>query len=244
MRCGSSVGWAFAVAVAVIGCRHNDTAPGPATGVGGAGGATADAGGSDAGGTDAGLAPADADTDASAPLDQRAEAGGGGGGQGGAGTGGAGGTGGAPPDVPGCVAAISVGSSHACARRTDGTLWCWGSNTNGEIGIGTPFTASILAPTQVTALGVRVIQAAVGTGFFSCATTDDGSAWCWGTNTYGQLGNGDRAEQRAPAQVQAPGGAYAAVAPGNVSTCARTADGKAWCWGLGPTGRDASTTVA
>jgi hypothetical protein len=72
----------------------------------------------------------------------------------------------------GGVAQIAVSTSHACARKTDGTLWCWGA-TGGFGGTMRPY------PAQVTALSNTVVDVAVDL-FAECAATSDGSVWCWG----------------------------------------------------------------
>ena len=161
-------------------------------------------------------------------------------GEGGAGgdgdEGGAGGDGGDEPST--CVVSVSSGSSTTCALRTDKSLFCWGTNTYGQLGVGSPFTTSQLRPLNVAALGAHVTQVSVAGGFFVCARTDDGKTWCWGSNSYGQLGFGQpgAADARSPGLVEGLGTNVAFVTAGNTSTCARTEDSEALCWGLGPLG--------
>jgi alpha-tubulin suppressor-like RCC1 family protein len=82
---------------------------------------------------------------------------------------------------------VSAGGS-ACALRGDPRLWCWGSNSLGQLGIGTTggFYAS---PVQV---GSRAYwrQVSSGNEGDACAVRGDDSLWCWGDNTWGQLGTG------------------------------------------------------
>ena len=115
---------------------------------------------------------------------------------------------------------------HACARKTDGTLWCWGS---AYLGDGKPWTATG-TPVQVTALGSSVVQIAVG-GTHTCARRMDGTLWCWGYNTTSQLGNGLKSDSPSPVQVTALGSSVAQVGAGYQHTCARKTDGSLWCWG-------------
>lgn len=78
-----------------------------------------------------------------------------------------------PPTVLGSgVAAISLGALHGRAKKTDGSLWCWGWNLRGQLGDCT--TASNSAPIQVVALGSAVAEAAAGK-FQSCARKVDGT---------------------------------------------------------------------
>ena len=94
------------------------------------------------------------------------------------------------------VAQLAVSGDHACALKTNGTLWCWGNNTDGQLGLGTT-QAQVLYPTQVTfpgdAMGVVNVVVTAGssnTGPLSCAVTGDGRVWCWGSNESGALANG------------------------------------------------------
>lgn len=83
---------------------------------------------------------------------------------------------------------------RTCGTARDGATWCWGENGRGGLGTpggdtcefgGVPFDCA-LTPVQVSG-GLRVDDLAMGLGF-SCATTRSGEAWCWGSNTFGQLG--------------------------------------------------------
>lgn len=106
------------------------------------------------------------------------------------------------------VRQVAVGDHHTCALRTDGTVWCWGSNTSGQLGqpnVAVPgyptvqqssALSSSLAPVQVltgvSSDGTRtaldgVTQIAAG-GDQTCAIASGGRVWCWGDNNVGQLG--------------------------------------------------------
>lgn len=91
-----------------------------------------------------------------------------------------------PIPVPGLtgVTALTAGDSFACALLSNGTVDCWGSNVEGQLGNGT--TNSSFAPVPVPGLtGVTAFSAA---GYHICALVDDGSVACWGEGTYGELG--------------------------------------------------------
>lgn len=182
------------------------------TGGGGTGGAATGGGGTGGAGTGGG--------------------GSGGGGTGGSATGGAGGAG-------ACAVELDLGDHHACARKGDGTLWCWGMNNYGQIGDGG--TADKKAPAQVQALGTAVAELATG-GYHTCARKGDGSAWCWGLNDFGQLGDGTSVKKTAPAAVKDLG-AVANLTAGTMHSCARKADGTAWCWGLNDAGQIGDGTL-
>jgi alpha-tubulin suppressor-like RCC1 family protein len=129
---------------------------------------------------------------------------------------------------------VTAADSHTCAQTADGSLWCWGANDYGELGDGT--TDSRATPLPVTALGTKVRQAAAGSADHTCAVLDDGTAWCWGRNDNGELGNGTLEQSTVPVQVA---GLTAAVqvSTGGAHTCARADDGALWCWGSGSVGQ-------
>jgi alpha-tubulin suppressor-like RCC1 family protein len=103
-----------------------------------------------------------------------------------------------PVEVAGSWRAVGAGWFHTCGVRADGTLWCWGDNTDGAIGSGgaTPWQ---LAPLQI---GARTDWASVSAGFaFTCALTTGGELHCFGLNDDGQLGQPDTTSRGAPARV-------------------------------------------
>jgi len=146
-------------------------------------------------------------------------------------------------DVPAKVsddltwAVLSSGSGHVCATRSDGTLWCWGSNSNGQIGVGTTITAFV--PTQVTGTGFTSVGAGAS---HTCATHTDGSLACWGLNDSGQLGDGTTAQQSVPNPVS--GSDWAVVGAGASHSCAIKTDGTLWCWGNNSTGQLGDGTMS
>ena len=100
------------------------------------------------------------------------------------------------------VAHIDADDFHSCALKTDGTVWCWGSNLYGQLGDGT--TTSRLTPIQVVGL-TNAVSIHVGETS-SCAGKSDGTIWCWGANTdmfgnQGMLGNGSTINSSVPVQV-------------------------------------------
>ncbi len=111
------------------------------------------------------------------------------------------------------VKSMAVASEHVCALKTDGTVWCWGLNSVGQIGTGTTSTAQYANPVQVTLLGTHAVDIATTSGNnqnLSCARTDDTGMYCWGTNYFGSLniGTTDGNPHPTPIQIssQADGG--------------------------------------
>lgn len=102
-----------------------------------------------------------------------------------------------PVDVVGITDAgeLDVGTAHACARLTAGTLQCWGDNRFGGVGDGTSTTNHYV---PVAVLGITdAAQISVG-GFSSCARSVGGALRCWGGNFDGQLATGTRASFPSP----------------------------------------------
>jgi alpha-tubulin suppressor-like RCC1 family protein len=135
-------------------------------------------------------------------------------------------------------------AGHTCARLADGSLRCWGANAEGQIGNETTASAQPTA-VPVTALTGAVSQVAVG-GAHTCALKTDGTVWCWGRNTHGQLGNGmiKATPQLTAVPVSTLGSTVIEVTAGLNHTCARKSDNSMWCWGQNESGQigDGSTT--
>ena len=127
----------------------------------------------------------------------------------------------------------SQSGGHVCALTASGDVWCWGSNTYGQLGNGS--TVSSSTPVQVsTSLKFKAI--AIG-GNFSCGIVTDGSAWCWGINGSLGTGSGFGQPQQVPTPVAVLGNrTYTEISAGGSHTCARAADG-IWCWGTSGNGR-------
>lgn len=128
------------------------------------------------------------------------------------------------------VTALDVGVGHACVVRDDQTVRCFGANEYGQTGDPLePRTVS--QPTVVEGLGSPV---GVATGdSHSCAVLADGSVWCWGSDRYGQLGDGlAGVDTWSATPVAAAGVADASgIAAGAQHTCALLGDGTVRCWG-------------
>ncbi len=136
--------------------------------------------------------------------------------------------------LPGPALSVSAGGKHTCAVLTDHSLWCWGDNTRGQLGVD---VASGPTPRRVLDHIDRVVLGDA----HSCAIRLDRSVACWGANTHGELGDGsyqDRPMPTALANVLADD-----LALGSEHTCALAA-GAVTCWGSNDRGQlgDGSTT--
>lgn len=121
---------------------------------------------------------------------------------------------------------LATASYATCARKTDGSVWCWGSNEQGQLGDGT--STHRFSPIETLPSG-SVESVAAGARHM-CAVRTDATAWCWGENGRGQLGDGTTMGRSAPVMVASLAG-VAWVAGGRFHTCARRIDGVLVCWG-------------
>lgn len=131
---------------------------------------------------------------------------------------------------------VAAGDRHACAVTADGTVYCWGSNSAGQLGGGTTVEHSRIP------VKVLDIDNAVGVALgwkHSCAVLDNGGARCWGLNTSGQLGNGKFGHDENAYEPQVVGGLRDVVqlAAGEALTCAVTSEHEVYCWGTDFQGR-------
>ena len=147
-------------------------------------------------------------------------------------------------DIPPSVSAIAAGHSHTVALKSDGTVWAWGSNLDGQLGDGT--TIHRYSPVQVKGsggAGFLTGVSAVAAGYsHTVALKSDGTVWAWGWNSRGQLGDGTGTNSNTPVQVKGAGGAgflddVSAIAAGSEHTVALKSDGTVWTWGLNNRGQ-------
>lgn len=138
------------------------------------------------------------------------------------------------------AAEVVLAAASGCARKSDGTVWCWGSNglgqlghtanTNGDVTCG----ATPCNPKPVQVMGLPAVQQ-IGAGYSHyCALTTTGAVYCWGSNTSGELGRQTAAGGSSPSAQLVP------ALSGNVKqlstglgylSCALKMDGTVWCWG-------------
>jgi alpha-tubulin suppressor-like RCC1 family protein len=98
---------------------------------------------------------------------------------------------------------IVAGAAHVCALKNDGTVFCWGNGQEGEVGnnkFGTYYRPSEVLDADGVHILSGVLALAAGAAH-TCAEKKDGTVWCWGDNTYGQLGNGTHTMSPLPVQV-------------------------------------------
>lgn len=98
---------------------------------------------------------------------------------------------------------VVTGSSHTCARSSADDVFCWGSSSRGQLGIG---PENRFAQSTPTAVALKAVDLAAAPGAdATCALDAQGDAWCWGANEYAQLGIGRRGVREVPGPVMGAG---------------------------------------
>lgn len=128
-----------------------------------------------------------------------------------------------------------------CGIRTDHSLYCWGSDSNGQLGNGAADTNPHPTPARVGSDSNWRSIAAGAT--HTCGTRVDGSLWCWGSNNYGQQGNGTAGVTNTLTATRVGTSfAWTSVVSGYDTSCATQSDRSVWCWGYNGTGPAGGTT--
>ncbi|MFA7150813.1 MAG: prepilin-type N-terminal cleavage/methylation domain-containing protein [Candidatus Paceibacterota bacterium] len=149
------------------------------------------------------------------------------------------------------ITSITAGNYHALALKSDGTVYAWGRNYNGELGDGTQ--TNKYTPVQVKGVGgagyLTNIESFIGGASYSLALKSDGTVYSWGYNEYGALGDGTTTNKYTPVQVKGVGGvdyltSIVHVAAGYHHTLALKSDGTVYSWGYNEYGAlgDGTTT--
>lgn len=128
--------------------------------------------------------------------------------------------------------AVAAGGSHSLAIASDGSLWAWGANADGQLGDGT----TTIRATPVAVAPGRTWSAVSAGGSHTLALATDGSLWAWGSGGSGELGDGTSTSRATPAQVEA-GTTWSAGSAGHGYSLAIRSDGTLWAFGLGDQGQ-------
>ena len=137
---------------------------------------------------------------------------------------------------------VTVSGSYASsyALRSDGSVWSWGNNGNGQLGNGT--TGSTLLPKRVAggasgAIHLRGVVDISSGAYSGYALTAAGKVYSWGYNGYGNLGDGTTVQRNTPVLVKFdaldldPGYGFSSIGSGNYHGIAIGVDGAAYAWG-------------
>lgn len=136
--------------------------------------------------------------------------------------------------------AVTGGDDFSLGVRSDGTVWAWGANYYGQLGMGAFSDAAHPNPARVTGL-TGVTSVAAGWAH-ALALKSDGTVWAWGLNRFGQLGNGSSTgsgpDESVATPAMVPGlSDIVAIAAGAESSYALKRDGSVWSWGASAAGQ-------
>ncbi len=136
------------------------------------------------------------------------------------------------------VSELVSGRQFLLALKTDGTVWAWGDNHAGQLGVGT--TSSVTLPQlNPTLSGIKALAAGSD---HAVALDGNGNVWVWGANDAGQLGNGTNTASAVPVSLASTGlTGVQAVAAGYDHVVVMKTDGTLWAWGLNTFGQLGST---
>ena len=129
--------------------------------------------------------------------------------------------------------AVSSGGNHTIAIKKDGTIWAWGRNDYGQLGLGS-LGGTHHTPEQVMIVGISGVVnndwKEVSTGWeHTIAIKKDGTIWAWGSNGYGQLGDATTTQHTIPVQIKTE--KWKVISAGYYHTAAIKNDGSLWTWG-------------
>lgn len=127
------------------------------------------------------------------------------------------------------IVELAGGWSHACGRDQAGGVWCWGSDSNNQLGDGLTTQRNVAAPVLVAAGGAPFTGATalISGGDHACARKANNEVWCWGGNYDGQMGDTTTANHPSPVMIATS----TSVAGGSYYTCWVNADTTVSCAG-------------
>jgi len=139
------------------------------------------------------------------------------------------------------VLSVAAGAYHTCALlQGSGSVMCWGSNTEGQLGDGT--LVRRLTPVDVS--GITAVASLSAGGYHTCAALDGGQAMCWGKGDEGQLGSGSVVGSPTPVDVTGLSAGLASLTLGFYHSCGYPGAGGVMCWGGGGYGQLGNGTNA
>lgn len=137
------------------------------------------------------------------------------------------------PQGTSSILQLTAGHEHTCAIMNNGKAYCWGNNTSDQLGDGTGVSSS--KPVEVKLPANRLVEAIAAGKSHTCAILSDHKIYCWGSNSYGQLGDGTTTKRLTPTPILLPTGRSFAshLAVYYDITCAIFDREHLYCWGFG-----------
>jgi alpha-tubulin suppressor-like RCC1 family protein len=135
---------------------------------------------------------------------------------------------------------VSVNEGHSLGVRQNGTAWAWGTATLGRLGDNTVVTKS--SPVSVVGGFTDWCQVSAG-DTHSLGVRQNGTAWAWGCNGSGRLGNNATVDRSSPVSVVGNFTDWCQVSAGNAHSLGVRQNGSAWAWGLNTNGQLGDNTA-
>ncbi len=135
---------------------------------------------------------------------------------------------------------VTTGRAHSCGLKSDGKVWCWGSNLEGQVGRPVAGDGSQV-PLETVNLGT--VASISAKDQHTCAVDLMGFAWCWGDNSFGQIGNGQTVTRTTPYRITTLQNVRA-VDAATWHTCALLDNGEVRCVGYGRQGQIGDGTTS
>lgn len=139
--------------------------------------------------------------------------------------------------------AIATGGDLTVALKSGGTLWTWGRNDYGQLGINQDpaLTPYIVSPAQV---GTDIDWTSIATGgYHTIALKSNGSLWAWGFNFHGQLGDNTNIDKWFPVRETHNDIDWTSITAGGYHTLALKSNGSLWAWGMNWNGQLGDNTI-
>lgn len=138
---------------------------------------------------------------------------------------------------------IATGELHTCGITGRGEVYCWGESARGEVGPDSVLQdcsahfgpGTVRGPVPVRSSSLHAVAITAGL-MHSCALDENGTAFCWGANVYGELGNGGQSDAPEPTPV-AGEHQFTQIVAGRMHTCGITTSHDAYCWGWDNSGQ-------
>ncbi|MFQ5551525.1 MAG: RCC1 domain-containing protein [Gemmatimonadales bacterium] len=125
---------------------------------------------------------------------------------------------------------VTAGYDHSCGLTATGVAYCWGGNEEGQLGDGTPAVPGAWSTVPKPVIGGLTFASVTAGAFHTCGVATSGTAYCWGFNVAGQVGDGTKNKRNEPVPVTG-GFSFTSVSAGGGHTCGVTTSAAAYCWG-------------
>ena len=135
---------------------------------------------------------------------------------------------------------VDAGFYYTSAIKSDGTLWSWGRNESGQLGDGSTIDSAVPVPEVRRSTDWSSVAAGQR---HTAAIKSDGTLWSWGSNGYGQLGDGSNNDSLVPVQEDSNSTEWSSVGAGYYHTSAIKSDGTLWSWGWNGYGQLGSNSI-